>query len=128
MNRRVLGLVVLGITGCSGAGSAPSLTSLSCDPSTLTVAQTNTVTCDVAFEDTDADVDAVQIHFVDSANMIANSESPFAGAEGLHSGIGRVTLLLRPSAVGNATLDVQVRDTQGNLSPPTTAPFTCVSP
>lgn len=128
MSRRVATFLVLVFAGCADAGSAPSLTSLSCDPSTLNVAQTNTVTCDVAFEDADGDVDAVQIHFVDSANMVANSESPFAGADGLHSGIGRVTLLLLPSAVGTATLDIQVRDMQGNLSPANTATFNCVSP
>ncbi len=119
---------VVGFVACADPGPAPTVSSLTCDRAELVVGTSNSLLCTVGFEDLDGNVESVGVHFTDPASMQVSSEAPLVGASGVASGAGRITLILAPTAVGSATLDVHVVDANGNHSGKVSLSLACVAP
>ena len=120
--------LLLSLMACADPGSAPTASSLTCDHASLIVGATNNVICAIGFEDADANVESVGIRFADAAMMQVQSSSPVVGAAGITQGNAQLTLVLTPSAGGDATLSAHVVDAKGNSSNEVSLTIPCVAP
>jgi hypothetical protein len=106
-------------TGCTSqvGGTAPVISGLVLDPSTVEAGATQSLQGTLSFEDPDADILEVQTWMLAPGQpAMAGPTSAVAGARGQQTGTVSLALIAAFPSAGEYEVEVRVRDAEGNDS------------
>lgn len=98
-------------------GTAPTISDLSIQTTTVPVAQPATVSGQFTFNDPDGDVESFSVEVTAPTGQTQTvGPEPIQGAEGMTTGPVGLAVLFNPGVVGDYVLSVWVTDSAGNDS------------